>query len=95
MRSLVQATMCLLAIAVPAAPAWAGRGVPKHKARAANVACPDADMPPAPGAGARYDAARATLMRHRVAASGLRALRSEPRLAAARATLMRHRVAAS
>jgi uncharacterized protein YkwD len=82
-RSLVQAAMCLLAVAVPAAPAWAGRGVPKHKARAANVACPDADMPPAPDTGARYDAATRCLINMARAASGLRALRSEPRLAAA------------
>jgi uncharacterized protein YkwD len=82
-RSLVQATVCLLAVVVPAAPAWAGRGVPKHKARAANVACPDAGMPPAPGAGARYDAAARCLINMARAAAGLRALRSEPRLGVA------------
>ena len=83
MRSLVQAVVCLLAVAVPAAPAWAGRGVPKHKARAANFACPDADMPPAPGVGARYDAATRCLINVARAASGVRALRSELRLAVA------------
>ena len=83
MRSLVQAVVCLLAVVVPAAPAWAARGVPKHKARAANVACPDAGMPPAPGAGSRYDAATRCLINMARAASGLRTLRSNPRLAAA------------
>lgn len=83
MRSLVQAVVCLLAFAVPAAPAWAGRGVPKHKARAANLACPDADLPAAPGSGARYDAAARCLINVARAASGLRAVRSNSRLAAA------------
>ena len=83
MRSLVQAVMCLLAVVVPAAPAWAGRVVPKSKFRAANVACPDVGLQPTPGTGARYDAATRCLINVARAASGLRSLRGEPRLALA------------
>ena len=85
MRSFAQAVVCLLAVVVPAAPAWAGRAVPKPKtkARAASVACPDAVMQPAPGTGSRYDAATRCLINRARTASGLRPLRGEIRLAVA------------
>jgi uncharacterized protein YkwD len=84
-RSFAQAVLCLLAVVVPAAPAWAGRAVPKSKpkARAASVACPDAFMQPAPGAGARYDAATRCLVNRARTGAGVHPLRGEGRLAAA------------
>jgi uncharacterized protein YkwD len=84
-RSFAQAVLCLLAVVVPAAPAWAGRALPKPKtkARAASVACPDAFLQPAPGTGSRYDAATRCLINHARTGSRLRPLRGEIRLAAA------------
>jgi uncharacterized protein YkwD len=80
---LVQAAVCLLAVVVPAAPAWAGRTLPKHKARTAGLTCPDAGIQPAPDTAVRYDGATRCLINAARVAGGLRPLRPEPRLSAA------------
>jgi uncharacterized protein YkwD len=83
MRSTLQALTCLLAVALPAAPAW-GRGSPAPAVKRATVGrCPDARIGATAATTARHVRATLCLLNRARAFRGLRPLRGNGRLGAA------------